>query len=330
MSVDASAEELDSLLQQSSDAPAEPGNVQALVCAEVLPIWAKQVESARSQAETAVVSLTERFAEIVNRLDSALGAGTDSERAKQITADTEAGERSLAPVVESLRTMQRSRNSLADQIRGLAQYTQELQTMSAEVGSIAFQTNLLALNAAIEAAHAGNAGRGFGVVAKEVRALSEAARLTGKNIADKASIIGKALSDIAGANERVADQDRNAVEESERNVRSVLERFRARSNSLHEAAMRAGAESAVIKDEVSDALVQLQFQDRTSQILAQVIAAMKEVADLPNKVEAADEALAQAREHLDRMTAAYTTDEQRNIHQGLDVQDQAPAETTFF
>ena len=53
--------------------------VRGSVYAQALPIWAKQVESARRQTEEAIVALSERFEGIVNRLDRALGdAGTES------------------------------------------------------------------------------------------------------------------------------------------------------------------------------------------------------------------------------------------------------------
>jgi methyl-accepting chemotaxis protein len=311
------------------ESTSEGGMMHSLVCAEALPIWTKQIETARSQAETAVISLTQRFAEIVGRLDAALGRREQDGSAGAISADAQDGARSLGCVLEALKDIQRSRDELAKEIRGLVGYTQELQQMSAEVQSIAFQTNILALNAAIEAAHAGNAGKGFAVVAHEVRALSEAARVTGKSINAKAEVINKALVEIGGTSERLAARDRAAVEESEAQVQKVLARFSARMTAMNEAAQRSSTESRCIKDEVGEALVQLQFQDRTSQILAQVTAAMTEVGELegPSHGATAEEA---AREFLTKMVAGYTTEEQRRNHEGLETVSLEPQATTFF
>jgi methyl-accepting chemotaxis protein len=302
--------------------------LRARVCIDALPIWAKQVETARSQAEVAVVSLTERFAGIVQRLDGALGTSDRDEGSQAIAVDAESGERSLGRVLQALRTIQESRDALAQEIRSLVNYTEKLQTMSADVESIAFQTNILALNAAIEAAHAGNFGKGFAIVAQEVRALSEAARQIGKRITDQAGIINKALVEIGATSERVATRDKAAVEESETNVHDVLERFKDRTRSLNEVAQRAGAQSSAIKDEVAEALVQLQFQDRTGQILSQVVKAMGQVSTLEssNSDAAADE----ARQYLSRMTSAYTTEEQRRNHEGRVAQNLTPQTTTYF
>ncbi len=303
--------------------------VRALVCAQALPIWNKQIETARSQAEAAIVSLTERFAGIVQQLDGALGASDRDGGAQAISTDAADGARRLGRVLEALKAIQESRDALAREIRSLVGYTQELQRMSSDVESIAFKTNMLALNAAIEAAHAGTAGKGFAVVAQEVRALSEAARQTGKSITDKVGLINKALGQIGATSESLASRDKAAVEESEAEVHEVLERFKERANALNAVAQRAGQHSAAIKDDVSEALVQLQFQDRTSQILGQVIDAMEHVSTLQRSdpdVPLQDD----ARECLERMTSAYTTEEQRRNHDGFETAELAPQTTTFF
>jgi methyl-accepting chemotaxis protein len=313
----------------SDDVISSDDAVRALVCVEALPIWNKQIETARSQAEAAIVSLTERFAGIVERLDGALGASDRDGGAQAISTDAEDGARRLGRVLEALKAIQESRDALAQEIRSLVGYTQELQRMSSDVESIAFKTNMLALNAAIEAAHAGAAGKGFAVVAQEVRALSEAARQTGKSITDKAGLINKALGQIGATSERVASRDKAAVEESEAQVREVLERFKERASALNAVAQRASAQSAAIKDDVSEALVQLQFQDRTSQILGQVISAMDHVTTLQGSGNGAS-LQEEVGEYLERMTRAYTTEEQRRNHEGLETVDLAPQATTFF
>ena len=82
-----------------------------------------------------------------------------------------------------------------------------------------------ALNAAIEAAHAGGLGKGFALVAQEVRALSEAARRTGKDISHKAGIINNAFVDIGLTNARLSESDNASASKSQADVREVLERF---------------------------------------------------------------------------------------------------------
>ena len=304
--------------------------VRGTVYAEALPIWEKQIESARRQTEEGVVALIARFEGIVNRLDRALGATDTASGTKVITQDAEEGERHLAEVVQALKLIQQSRDALAADIRALVNHTDELRKMSSDVESIAFQTNMLALNAAIEAAHAGAAGKGFAVVAHEVRALSEAARSTGKRITGTVGLISSALVEIGAKNERVSSRDQQSVTDSQEHIRTVLERFKERTTELAAAAQQSQRASESIKSEVCESLVQLQFQDRVGQILQHVVRSMQRAQSLPESAGSQSSAREQVQQHLESMMSSYTTDEQRQLHRGLGTQTAAPQDVTFF
>lgn len=300
------------------------------VVSESLPIWAKQIESARRQSEEAVVALSARFEGVVNRLDRALGTvGADS-GTKAIAEDAAEGERHLAEVIQALKLIQQSRNALAQDIRALVSHAEELRKMSSDVESIAFQTNMLALNAAIEAAHAGSVGKGFAVVAQEVRALSEAARGIGKRISGTVGLINTALVGIGTENERVSSRDQQAVADSQEHIRTVLQRFNQRTTHLAQAAQQSQRAGEAIKNEVCESLVQLQFQDRIGQILQHVVDSMRQAEELPDTAEPGGSAQEHVQRHLDQMARTYTTEEQRRLHRGLESQAIAPQEVTFF
>jgi methyl-accepting chemotaxis protein len=301
-----------------------------VVCLDALPIWAKQIGTAQRQTEEAVIALSARFEGIVNRLDGALGAAQHESGGQLIAADAKEGERHLEEVMSALRSIQQSRDELAREIRALAGYTEELRRMSSEVESIAFQTNMLALNAAIEAAHAGAAGRGFAVVAQEVRALSEAARATGKSITSKVGVISAALIEIGVSNARVSERDQQSVADSQEHIRTVLERFSDRTTRLAEIARNSNDASAAIKGEICESLVQLQFQDRVSQILQHVVASMQEVHEMPAPLNRAGSVREHVEDHMNKMASTYTTEEQRRLHRGLQTEAIVPQEVTFF
>jgi methyl-accepting chemotaxis protein len=302
----------------------DTGSNSAAGVLRALPIWVRNIETARKQTEDAIVSLSERFSNIVGQLSTALAA-RDSTGSQRTDDDTQQSERALALVVDALRAIQRSRDELAQEIRGLITYTVELSKMGADVESIAFQTNMLALNAAIEAAHAGESGAGFAVVANEVRALSTAARETGKKITQKVGTISESLKRIGATNEQVAARDQEAVAGAQENIRAVLSRFSQSTVRLREEAEQSRQQSASIREEISESLVQLQFQDRVSQILRQVTATMEQIGDEPPASSPESDA-----GDIDRMLSTYTTEEQRRNHQGLAPQDVAPQDVTFF
>jgi len=232
---------------------------------DVLPAWYHQVDQVKSQTEAAVDQLTNSFAAVLTQFDLAgIGhAAARDDKANSTISLLTLCERELQPVVLSLTQLIDGKDALLANVRSLAKETLELQSMSEEVRSIAAQTNLLALNAAIEAARAGESGRGFAVVAAEVRALSQRSADTGKRIGDRVGQIAAIMKSTMSVAESAAVQDKSSVALSGELVEHVLSHVRklgASSDSMREHGL-------VVRGEVENLLVAMQFQDRVSQIL---------------------------------------------------------------
>jgi methyl-accepting chemotaxis protein len=252
----------EALENEQAESAATAGNGLEEVCGQALPIWSRQVETARVQTEEAITALAERFSGLVQKLEAAVHAS--QEAAGDMTgggmlAIFSQSERELRTVIDCLKAAQRNRDAMMQEIRELTGYTAELKQMAAEVAAIAGQTNLLALNAAIEAARAGEAGRGFAVVADEVRKLSTLSSETGKRMSEKVNVINTAISSTSEIAESSAVQDNDAVFTSEATIQQVLDKFNGVTSGLAQSAELMRRESEGIRDEISDVLVSLQF-----------------------------------------------------------------------
>jgi len=211
-----------------------------------------------------------------------------------------------------------------------------LQDMAFDVARIAQQTNLLALNAAIEAARAGELGRGFAVVAKEFRMLSNQSGESGKKIAQTVKVINAAILDTCATVREAVTVEGQSLDTAHATIDQVMADFRKITEAFQSSSDLLQGESMSIQSEVNQALVEMQFQDRVSQILTQVIGNMGR---LPEVLQAQQQAHAQSgqlqahdpQDMLDEMKKSYVMADQHVIHEGGQVQSStAVTDISFF
>jgi methyl-accepting chemotaxis protein len=194
----------------------------------------------------------------------------------------------LAPVVASLSaalTQASDMSRIASRIDSMSSALDEVYRMMGQIEDIASQTNVLALNAAIEAVHAGEYGRGFSVVASEVKSLSRSSSKLGGTILDRVGQAREIMEDMRQQTSAVASKSAFAAESGKANADDMISRIELADHRMTETVHQVRSLAQELHEGVACAVRALQFEDIATQLIACVAKRLERVDGLAKDVD---------------------------------------------
>lgn len=265
--VAASSEELTASSEQTSRATEEiTMSIQGI---------AEGAETSTASLEESSTGLEEVTLGIQNIAES---SNTISESGSLATSQAKAGGEFVEKTVQQIQAINQSVNESGEAIKSLDKRSQEIGEITKVITEIANQTNLLALNAAIEAARAGEHGKGFAVVADEVRKLAEQSQQSSTQISELIKEIQVDMSRSNNSIEQVktdVNEGLTIVGKTEKSFKVILDSLNNVSIQIDEMAATAEQMSASAQ-EVSANVASSASVSREASMNSQSVAASTE------------------------------------------------------
>lgn len=208
----------------------EIANAIAKSSAEIASTMEQQ-ELSTSQQAMAVNQTTSTMNELNNSArQSAERAEGSAHGARQALSLSEQGSDAVNDTLEGMNTLREKVGAIAQQIMRLSQQASQIGSICTIVADLANQTNMLAINASVEAVRAGEHGRGFGVVASEIRKLADQS----KKSAERISVLVADIQNSIDLTVMATDEGTKTVEDGVKIAQETEKAFSGVSNAIND------------------------------------------------------------------------------------------------
>jgi methyl-accepting chemotaxis protein len=178
--------------------------------------------------------------------------------------------RTLNYFVDNTVANSRSAMALVERMEDIRERLGDIRSILGEIESISKQTNLLALNAAIEAARAGEAGRGFAVVADEVRHLSGRTNQFSQEIRLKVANVNDSVVSAESAINELASKDMNFTLQAKQQVDQTMSEVKQVNDRMTSSVGRMGEIATQVEHDLAASMAALEFKAVAADLLDQV------------------------------------------------------------
>lgn len=245
----------------------------------LLPVMGAQLRDTSKQVEQAVAKVGANFGQMaeqaregVNEASRVLGGSGEGAGIEGLLAASRTTlEDLLARIVRDGEVCHKLTGSMESLERQMGQIVKAL----GDVDRISFGNTILALNAKIEAAHMGERGQGFEIVAQELWTQSRSSEeITGRirgTIASLAAEAQAATTEVAA----MACADRARIQALERQVQDALARLEGAHRDMQTTLAEGSARNEALAHEIAGAVETLQFQDRVNQQIGHIVEALE-------------------------------------------------------
>ncbi|MFD2680716.1 methyl-accepting chemotaxis protein [Bacillus seohaeanensis] len=272
----------------------------------------ESIQQVANGAEHSTISVQESavaLEEVTKGVQSiADNASSISEVSSQATQKAKDGGEFVDRTVKQITAISRSVNESGEVIKSLDKRSREIGEITKVISGIAEQTNLLALNAAIEAARAGEHGKGFAVVADEVRKLAEQSQLSSSQISN---LIGEIQQDMVRSNKSMehvtidVKDGLTIVQRTESSFKEILEFMEELSEQIQDMAATAEEISASTEEVGASVLGITKVSTDTSMHSQNVAASAEEQLASMEEISASSNSLSSLAEDLQKLISKF-------------------------